>query len=188
MHAAVVTAFDSPPVYREFPVPAPQGPNGVVAAVLGAGLPPRVRSQANGSHYTSSGALPLVPGVDGVARTPDGQLRYFVLEDTTMGAMAEQTVIDLRRSVVLPAGADPVAIAAAMNPAMSSWVALRRRIGFEPGQSVLVLGATGSAGRLAVQVARYLGASHVIGAGRQPAKLAALTSLGADVTTSLDGT
>jgi NADPH:quinone reductase-like Zn-dependent oxidoreductase len=79
-----------------------------------------------------------------------------------------------------------VAIAAAMNPAMSSWVALRRRISFEPGQSVLVLGATGNAGRLAVQVARYLGAGHVIGAGRQPEKLAALPGLGADVTVTLD--
>ena len=66
------------------------------------GLHPRVRSQANGSHYTSSAELPLVPGVDGVGRAPDGTLRYFVLPDTVMGAMAEQTVIDLRRSVVLP--------------------------------------------------------------------------------------
>jgi NADPH:quinone reductase-like Zn-dependent oxidoreductase len=80
-----------------------------------------------------------------------------------------------------------VVIAAAMNPAMSSWVALRRRISFEAGQSVLVLGATGSAGRLAVQVAKCLGASRVIAAGRQPGKLAALTGLGADVTASLDG-
>src|SRR6202161_2274115 len=171
MHAAVVTAFDSPPAYREFPRPTTQDPDEVMADVLAVGLHPRVRSQANGSHYTSSGDLPLAPGVDGVARTPDGQLRYFVLEDTTMGAMAEQTIIDLRRSVVLPAGADPVAIAAAMNPAMSSWVALRRRISFEPGQSVLVLGATGNAGRLAVQAAKYLGASHAIGAGRQPDQL-----------------
>jgi hypothetical protein len=53
-----------------------------------------------------------------------------------------------------------------MNPAMSSWVALRRRVIFEPGQTVLVLGATGNAGRMAVQVAKHLGASHVIGAGR----------------------
>ena len=57
-------------------------------------------------------------------------------------------------------------VAAAMNPAMSSWVALRRRISFEAGQSVLVLGATGNAGRMAVQVAKHLGASQVIGAGR----------------------
>jgi NADPH:quinone reductase-like Zn-dependent oxidoreductase len=187
MHAAVVTAFDSPPVYEEFPAPTPHGPDQVLADVLAAGLHPRVRSQANGSHYTSSGDLPLVPGVDGVARTPDGATRYFLLEDTTTGAMADQTVVDLRRSIVLPDGSDPVAIAAAMNPAMSSWVALRRRISFEPGQSVLVLGATGNAGRLAIQVAKYLGAGQVIGAGRQPAKLAVLTGLGADVTVPLDG-
>jgi NADPH:quinone reductase-like Zn-dependent oxidoreductase len=187
MRAAVVTAFGSPPAYREFPVPEPSGPDQVLADVLAAGLHPRVRSQADGSHYTSSGELPLIPGVDGVARTPDGAMRYFILEDTTMGSMAEQTIIDLRRSVVLADGSDPVAIAAAMNPAMSSWIALRRRISFEPGQSVLVLGATGNAGRLAVQVAKHLGAGHVVAAGRQPGKLAALASLGADVTVTLDG-
>ena len=94
-----------------------------------------MRSQADGSHYTSTDELPLVPGIDGVGRAPDGTLRYFVLPDTTMGAMAEQTVVDLRRSIVLPEDADPVLIAAAMNPAMSSWVALRRRITFPPGQT-----------------------------------------------------
>jgi NADPH:quinone reductase-like Zn-dependent oxidoreductase len=146
-----------------------------------------VRSQAAGSHYTSSDELPLVPGVDGVGRASDGTLRYFVLPDTTMGAMAERTVIDLRRSVVLREDCDPVLIAAAMNPAMSSWVALRRRIGFQPGQSVLVLGATGNAGQLAVQIARHLGAGRVIAAGREPRRLAALAGLGADVTISLDG-
>jgi NADPH:quinone reductase-like Zn-dependent oxidoreductase len=147
-----------------------------------------VRSQADGSHYTSSDELPLVPGIDCVGRAPDGTLRYFILPDTTMGAMAEQTVVDLRRSVVLPEDSDPVLIAAAMNPAMSSWVVLRRRISFRPGQSVLVLAATGNAGQMAVQVAKHLGASHVIGAGRQPDRLAALTDLGADATVSLDDT
>lgn len=187
MRAAVVTDFDTPPTYQDFPVPVPQDPNEVLVDVLAVGLHPRVRSQASGSHYTSSDELPLVPGIDGVGRAPDGTLRYFVLPDTSMGAMAEQTVVDLRRSVVVPEDSDPVLIAAAMNPAMSSWLALRQRIGFTAGQRVLVLGATGNAGRLAIQVARHLGASHVIGAGRQPAKLAALTALGADATVSLDG-
>lgn len=187
MRAAVVTSFGTPPACQDFPSPVPQAPDEVVVDVIAAGLHPRVRSQANGSHYTSSGELPLVPGVDGVGRAPDGTLRYFILPDTTMGAMAEQTVIDLRRSVVLPAESDPVLVAAAMNPAMSSWVALRRRISFQPGQSVLVLAATGNAGQLAVQVARHLGAGHVIAAGRRPERLAALTELGADVTVSLDG-
>jgi NADPH:quinone reductase-like Zn-dependent oxidoreductase len=187
MRAAVVTSFDAPPSCQKFPTPAPQTADEVLVDVIAAGLHPRVRSQANGSHYTSSAELPLVPGIDGVGRTPDGTLRYFILPDTTMGAMAEQTVIDLRRSVVLPEDSDPVLIAAAMNPAMSSWVALRRRISFQPGQSVLVLAATGNAGQLAVQIAKHLGASHVIGAGRQPERLATLTDLGADATVSLDG-
>jgi NADPH:quinone reductase-like Zn-dependent oxidoreductase len=187
MHAAVVTAFGTPPAYREFPTPAPRSPDEVLVDVIASGLHPRVRSQADGSHYTSTGELPLVPGIDGVGRAPDGSLRYFVLPDTAMGAMAEQTVVDLRRSVVLPDGSDPLPIAAAMNPAMSSWVALRRRIRFEPGQSVLVLGATGNAGRMAVQIAKRLGASQVIGVGRQPDRLAALAELGADATVCLDG-
>src|SRR6202034_4592827 len=115
------------PVYEDFPAPTPHGPDQVLADVLAAGLHPRVRSQANGSHYTSTGDLPLVPGVDGVGRGSDGLVRYFVLSDTTLGSMAERTVIDTRRSIVLPDGTDPVAVAAAMNPAMASWVALRQR-------------------------------------------------------------
>src|ERR1700722_17012733 len=188
MYAAVVTSFDKPPAYREFPDPVARSDDEIVVAVVASGLHRRVRSQANGSHYTSSDELPLVPGIDGVGRAPDGTLRYFVLPDTTMGAMAERTVIDLRRAVVLPAGGDPVLIPAAMNPAMSSWLALRQRIDFRQGQRVLVLGATGNAGRMAIGVARHLGASHVIGAGRQPAKLAALAALGADATVSPDPT
>jgi NADPH:quinone reductase-like Zn-dependent oxidoreductase len=187
MHAAVVSSFDQPPQYAEFPDPLPQNDNEMIVDVIATGLHPRVRSQADGSHYTSSEQLPLVPGIDGVGRSPDGALRYFVLPDTTVGAMAERTVIDRRRSIALPDGADPVRIAAAMNPAMASWVALRRRITFEPGQSVLVLGATGNAGQLAVQVAKHLGASSVVAAGRDPERLEALLDVGADRLVSLVG-
>jgi NADPH:quinone reductase-like Zn-dependent oxidoreductase len=180
VHAAVVTSFDAPPSYQEFKVPTPRGADEVLVGVVASGLHRRVRSQADGSHYTSTGELPLIPGVDGVARLPDGSLRYFALGDTTFGAMAEQTVIDLRRSFELPAGIDPVQVAAAMNPAMSSWVGLKRRADFGAGQSVLVLGATGSSGQMAVQVAKLLGAGRVIAAGRDPRRLAACKDLGAD--------
>ncbi len=74
-----------------------------------------------------------------------------------------------------------------MNPAMSSWVALRRRIAMPRGARVLVLGATGNAGRLAIQVAKHLGAATVIAAGRGSDRLDALAELGADQTVSLDG-
>ncbi|RKQ92822.1 NADPH:quinone reductase-like Zn-dependent oxidoreductase [Solirubrobacter pauli] len=151
--------------------------------VLASGLHPRVRSSADGSHYTSDGELPLIPGIDGVGRLENGELRYFVLPDTRQGAMAEQTLIDPRRSVVLPEGSDVHALAAGMNPGMSSWVALRRRVAFAPGSSVLVLGATGNAGRMALQVARHLGAGTVIAAGRDAKRLAALD---ADSTVGFD--
>jgi NADPH:quinone reductase-like Zn-dependent oxidoreductase len=186
MKAAVVTTFGTPPRYEEYPSPVPASDHDMVVDVIASGLHPRVRSQADGSHYTSTGELPLVPGIDGVGRGADGLLRYFVLPDTTMGAMAEQTVIDARRSIVLPDGSDPVAVAAAMNPAMSAWIALRRRVPFQAGQHVLVLGATGNAGQLAVQVAKLLGAGQVIAAGRDPGRLAGLPALGATGTVRLD--
>jgi NADPH:quinone reductase-like Zn-dependent oxidoreductase len=187
MKAAVVSAFGVPPRYEEFPDPAPAGDGEMAVDVLAAGLHPRVRSQADGSHYTSTGELPLVPGIDGVGRGADGLLRYFILPDTTLGAMAERTVIQTRRSVVLPPGSDPVALAAGMNPAMSSWVALRRRVPFEAGQNVLVLGATGNAGQMAIAVARRLGAGQIMAAGRDAGRLAALPALGATGTVSLGG-
>ena len=187
MKAAVVSAFDTPPGYGDFPDPAPAGDDEIVVDVLAAGLHPRVRSQANGSHYTSTGDLPLVPGVDGVGRGSDGLVRYFVLSDTTRGSMAERTVIDTRRSIVLPDGTDPVAVAAAMNPAMASWVGLRQRAQFQAGQSVLVLGA-GNAGQIAVQVAKLLGASRIVVAGRfHTGVTAGLRAAGAADTVSLDG-
>jgi NADPH:quinone reductase-like Zn-dependent oxidoreductase len=187
MHAAVVTSFDAPPRYVEFPTPVPNGEDEILVDVLAAGLHPRVRSQADGSHYTSTDQLPLVPGIDGVGRGADGVLRYFILPDTAMGAMAEQTVIDRRRSVVLPQSSDPIAVAAAMNPAMSSWVALRQRVAFHAGQSVLVLAATGNAGRMAVEVAKLFGADRIVAAARGADRLAELPALGATDTVLLDG-
>lgn len=163
-----------------------RGRDEVVVEVLAAGLHPRVRSQADGSHYTSCGDLPLVPGIDGVVRDPNGHIRYAVLDDTTLGTMADRTVIELDRSVVLPQGVDPVAMAAAANPVMSSWVALRRRIDFRRGQRVLILGATGNAGRMAIQVAKRFGTSQVIAAGRDATRLADLPALGADRTCTFD--
>ncbi|MFE2423747.1 zinc-binding dehydrogenase [Streptomyces hokutonensis] len=186
MHAAVVTAFDTPPQYRDHPDPVARDADEVVVEVLAAGLHPRVRSQASGSHYTSTDELPLVPGIDGVVRDPKGRIRYTVLDDTVLGTMAERTVIDNGRSVVLPEGIGPVQIAAAMNPVMSSWVALRRRIDFGRRQRVLVLGATGNAGRMAIQVAKRFGAAQVIAAGRDTARLAELRTLGADETCTFD--
>jgi NADPH:quinone reductase-like Zn-dependent oxidoreductase len=192
MQAAVVDAFGTPPRYRRFPDPEPTGEHQALVDVIAVGLHPRVRSQADGSHYTSTDELPLIPGIDGVGRLDDGRMVYFVLPDTPRGAMAERVAIDTRRSFVLSGGPggdepDPITLAAAMNPGMSSWVALRRRISFPAGQSVLVLGATGSAGQMAIQIARHLGAAHVVAAGRDQERLDTLAALGADESVSLLG-
>ena len=180
MNAAVVTSFDEPPHYQQFEVPQPAGDGEILVDVLAVGLHPRVRTGAAGAHYTSRRTLPMIPGVDGVGRRQDGRRVYFAAGDDVIGTMADKAVVDVRRAVELPDGTDVAKVAAAMNPAMSSWVALRRRVPIEPGQSVLVLGATGNAGMMAVQIARLLGAGRVVGAGRDPGRLGALTSLGAD--------
>jgi NADPH:quinone reductase-like Zn-dependent oxidoreductase len=185
MNAAVVTSFQEPPHYQPFEAPVPS-PGEVLADVLAAGLHPRVRTGAAGRHYTSSGTLPMIPGIDGVGRLPDGRLVYFASDDV-MGTMADKALVDPRRSVELPEGVDVAKVAAAMNPAMSSWVALRRRVPLKPGQGVLVLGATGNAGAMAVRVARRLGAGRVVGAGRDPGRLSALVPAGADEVVRLTG-
>lgn len=186
MRAAVLTAPDARPVCREHPDPQAPGGPAVVVDVLAAGLHHLTRATATGAHYSGAARFPRVPGADGVVRDPSGRLRYAALDGRGDGTFAERAVVDLRRSVVLPDDADPVRVAAAMNPGMSSWLALRRRIRFEPGQDVLVLGATGSSGRMAVQVARLCQAGRVVAAGRDPERLAAVRDLGADDVVLLD--
>jgi NADPH:quinone reductase-like Zn-dependent oxidoreductase len=187
MNAAVVRSFGNSPQYESFPEPVPSNEYEELVDVLASGLHPRVRSQANGSHYSATGELPLVPGVDGVGRSANRGLVYFALDDATVGSMAERTVIDARRSIALPDGADPSALAAGMNPGMSSWIALTRRIEWEVGQSVLILGATGNAGRMAIEICKLFGAASVIAAGRNQERLGLLPSLGADVVVPLVG-
>lgn len=179
MNAAVVTSFDQPPRYQQFAFPRPIAGEQLVD-VLAVALHPRVRSGAAGAHYTSTRRLPMIPGIDGVGRRPDGKRIYFVADDDVLGTMADKALVDERRSIELPDDVDAATVAATMNPAMSAWVALRLRVPIEPGQSILVLGATGNAGTMAIQVAKLLGAGTVVGAGRDLARLNALPAIGAD--------
>jgi NADPH:quinone reductase-like Zn-dependent oxidoreductase len=180
MNAAVVRSFTEPPHYGRFETPVP-GEGQELVEVLAAGLHPRVRSGAGGRHYTSTGTLPMIPGVDAVGRRGDGSLVYFVSADDTSGTMAERALADDGRTIALRADVDVLKVAAAMNPAMSGWVALRRRVPLQAGQSVLVLGATGNAGAMAVQIARRLGAGRIVGAGRDDERLRSLAAADAVV-------
>jgi NADPH:quinone reductase-like Zn-dependent oxidoreductase len=179
MKAAVVRAFEQGPQYGSFELPA-AGADGIVVDVLAAALSPRVRSGASGEHYTSAGVLPLVPGIDGVGRLADGRRVYFLAAGEALGTMAERTIADGRLTVALPDGVGATAIAAGMLPAISSWVALTKRAPIAAGQRVLVLGATGASGLLAVQIAKRLGAGEVIAVGRSAVALERARSLGAD--------
>jgi NADPH:quinone reductase-like Zn-dependent oxidoreductase len=187
MKAAVVRDFQQGPRYESFELPSAEG-GGVRVDVLAAALSPRVRSGASGRHYTSSGALPLVPGVDGVGRLEDGRRVYFLATSDARGTMAEQTLAEPRLTVPLPALVSSSAIAALMLPAISSWVALTKRVPFQAGQSVLVLGATGTAGQLAVQIAKHLGAGRIVAAGRDGDALERVRVRGADRLVRLTGT
>lgn len=184
MHAAVVHSFDSPPNYEIHESPRPE-PGKELVEVLAVGLHPRVRSGASGSHYTSTGALPMIPGIDGVGRLSHGESVYFVAPDDTWGTMAERALADPRRMIPIPQSANPSKVAAAMNPAMSSWVAFRRRVPLQQGQSVLVLGATGNAGAMATRTAKLLGAGKIVGAGRNKERLEALSLGGVDETVEI---
>lgn len=185
MHAAVVQAFDAPPRYTTFPDPVAAAGE-LPVTVKAAGLHPIVKALANGTHYGSTGELPFVPGVDGVGRLEDGSRVYFGISRAPYGTFADRALAADWMCISLPEGLDDATAAGIANPAMSSWVALTERAKFVAGESVLILGGTGVAGRLAVQVAKRLGARRVIAAGRNPRALEMLKELGANAVISLD--
>jgi NADPH:quinone reductase-like Zn-dependent oxidoreductase len=181
MKAAIVTHAGQAPVFGDFE--GPQERDGeVTIAVAAAALNPLSRARAAGSHYSTEGQYPFIAGVDGVGRLDNGQRVYFLLPRAPFGAMAERTVTALEHCVAVPDNLDDAAAAAIANPAMSSWAALVERAKIAPGETVLINGATGASGQLAVKIARHLGAARVIATGRNAALLA---SLQADVTIAL---
>lgn len=185
MRAAVLTSPDSVPVASDFEDPTPLG-DAPLLELVGAGVHQVVRSVASGRHYGSTGAYPLVPGVDAVARTPEGALVYTGWPRAPWGTMAALLATPI--GVPLPSDADPLAIAAGMNPAMSGWMPLVQHRAARGGLgSVLVLGATGMAGHLAVQSAFALGATRVIAAGRDVTALERASATGAEAVSIAEG-
>jgi len=185
MNAAVVHAFDAPPRYTTFADPVANDGE-LPVTVTAAALHPIVKALAGGTHYGSTGELPFIPGVDGVGRLADGSRVYFGIARPPYGSFSEKALAASWMCLPLPDGLEDAVAAGIANPAMSSWVALMSRAQFVAGESMLILGATGVAGRLAVQIARRKGAKRIIAAGRNPQALEELKSLGADAVISLD--
>ncbi len=182
MKAAIVETFGVPPAYGEFREPvAVEGET--VVAVRAAPLSPIVRGLASGRHYASGKSAGFVPGVDGVGIDPSGKRVYFLFPKAPFGSMAEKALaLDGMLAPVPDALSDEQAAAIATG-GLASWVALSRRAPLQKGDTVLVNGATGAAGGMALQIARFFGAGKVIAVGRSPAKL---EPLDADVKVELE--
>lgn len=184
MKAALVSGPNQTPAYGDYPEPMPRA-NVYRVTMRAAALSPVARSRATGEHYSSTGAFPLIPGIDGVGTLDTGQRVYCLLPEPPLGTMAEMTVVPSSHCIELPPDLDATAAAAMAIPGMSSWAALTERARFVAGETVLVNGATGVSGSLAVQIAKHLGATRVIATGRNREALHELAGLGADVTIPL---
>lgn len=170
MKAAIVSAFGVAPALGEFPAPV-AGAGETVIRVGAAPLSPIVRALAAGRHYAGTGAAGFVPGVDGVGTDPDGRRVYFLFPKAPFGSMAERSLVAGDMLVPVPDALPDDRAAAIATAGLASWIALSRRAPLVPGQSVLVNGATGAAGRMALQVARHFGAARVVAVGRNRARL-----------------
>ena len=185
MKAAVLRTLGKPPHLEEFPDPKPsQGE--VIVHVKAASLKNIDKMMASGSHYDSHRDLPVVCGTDGVGILDDGTRVFCGGSRPPYGMMAERTVVSRSWCLPIPDGVDDFIAAALPNPAVSAWLSLVWRAQLKRGETVLILGATGVAGKLTIQIAKHLGAGRVIAAGRNAQVLKTLSDLGADTTIWLD--
>lgn len=185
MKAAVLHALGKAPRYENFAEPT-AGEGEVVINVSAAALKPVDKQMAAGTHYASPREFPVVCGIDGVGRLEDGTRVFFGGARRPFGAMAERTVVRRIQCFSVPEELDDVTAAAIPNPGVSAWLSLKHSAKLAAGETVLILGATGVTGKLAVQTAKILGAGRVVAAGRNEQALSTLRELGADATIRLD--
>ncbi len=182
MKAAVLHAVGEVPRYEDAPEPV-VGEGQELVRVTACPVMNYDRAWAAGTHYSSPGKLPTVCGFIGAGELADGARVLFGSRD---GVMAERAVTQRKWCTVIPDGIDDAVAAAIQNPAMSAWTALEWRAKLQAQERVLILGATGVTGQLAVQLAKQLGAGHIVAAGRNQRVLDLLPGLGADATIQLD--
>ena len=185
MQAAVLQARGMAPRYEEFAEPM-AGDGEAIVHVRAASLKPIDKQLASGSHYASAGELPLVCGSDGVGHLGDGQRVFFGGPRPPFGAMAQRTVVRRALTFPVPENVSDETAAALPNPGVSAWLSLTYRARLVAGENVLILGATGVTGKLAVKIAKLLGAGRVVAAGRNQEALSTLHDHGADATIRLD--
>jgi len=184
MRAAVIERFGEPPVVRERDEPKADSAN--VIEVTAAPLNPVDLSIATGKFYAGTPPLPYVPGGEGIGHPRSGVPadRVYFRAAPPNGALAERAVAN-GQTVPLPEQISDGVAAALGTPGIAAYLAMTRRAQLQPGETVLVLGASGVLGSIAVQVAKLIGAGRVIAAARDDRALARAKDLGADATVDL---
>jgi NADPH:quinone reductase-like Zn-dependent oxidoreductase len=185
MKAAVLHELGKPPRFEDFAEPT-AGTGESLVRVRAASLKMVDKQLASGSHFASPRQFPVICGTDGLGTLGDVSRVFFGGPRRPYGAMAELTVAPRAFCFPVPSELDDATAAALPNPGVSAWLSLTNRAKLVPGESVLILGATGVTGQLAVQIAKLLGARRVVAAGRNPQALCKLRELGADSTIQLD--
>ena len=180
MHAAVLHEHGATPVYAEFEEPVAREGQ-VVVEVAVAGVNPVDVRKASGLYVSGPPPLPSVVGSEGVGRIAgDGRRVYFGTSVAPFGAFAERTLVGEDDPIALPDELDDGTAVALGIAGLAAWLPLAWRAQLRPGETVLVLGATGIVGQFAVQAARLLGAGRIVAAGRDPQMLERARRLGAD--------
>lgn len=195
MPAAVICTHAAPPVYLLRPLPRRKSGQALVQ-VMAAPISPLDLLCASGTSYFGVPQLPYIPGVQGVGLVLEADIlkpgqRVWFTCDAGMkpgdGSMARYCVIDEASAFVLPEQIETDLAAALGLSAIAAWMALTWRGRLQPGEQVLILGASGAVGQVAVQAARLLGASRVIAASRDEAARSRAHLLGADAVVDLNG-
>jgi NADPH:quinone reductase-like Zn-dependent oxidoreductase len=179
MKAAVMYQKGELPQYADFPEPTAQNSDEVLVTVKAVAIKHFDKGRASGKHYSSDAPKESgrVIGGDGVCLLEDGTRVYGM---GVSGMLAEKAIIEKARIVKLPAGISDAAAAALANAVIGAAMGLKFKAEIQPGDVVLINGATGFTGRVAVQIAKYYGAKKVIATGRNQQSLHDLLELGAD--------
>ena len=179
MKAAVMFQPGELPQYTDFPEPVVSNENEVLVTVKAVAIKHFDKGQASGSHYSSGTKQEngRVVGGDGVCLLADGTRVYGM---GITGMLAEKALIEKSRIVPVPDGVSDAIAAALPNAVFGAAMGLKFKAKILQGDIVLINGATGFTGRVAVQIAKYYGAKKIIATGRNQQSLQELLVLGAD--------
>jgi len=179
MRAAVVEVYGQPPSIREYDEPVESEGQEVVEIEL-AGINPIDLAIASGTFDAGAPPLPYVPGREGIAVNGDGERIWFDSPMFPFGSMAEKAPIAAGSGFTVIDDIESETALALGIAGMAAWLSIQWRGQLKAGESVLILGASGSVGQIAVQVARLLGAATVIGAARSESGRGVVGGLGVD--------